>query len=250
MKNLFYLIIPIFILIVSSCGTKIDPYTNNNSDSEYFPLKVGYTWIYEVDSIIFDNKGTKIDSTHSIIKESISGTFTDNEGNTAYIIERFKQNNQNIENWSILDAWFAYKNDMQAVKNEENLKFIKLVFPVEKDVVWDGNAYFDSENTIVKIAGEPIKIYEYWTYKYLDIDSKETINDIQYDNVATVLQVDYENSIEKRYSIEKYAKDTGLIYKNMIILNTQKIDQPNTPWEKKAEEGFILTQKLISFSEN
>lgn len=34
----------------------------------------------------------------------------------------------------------------------------------------------------------------------------------------------------------------------MMILNTQKIDLINTPWELKAEEGFILEQQLISFS--
>ncbi len=53
-----------------------------------------------------------------------------------------------------------------------------------------------------------------------------------------------------REEIVKYAKGTGLIYKNTVILNTQKIDHPNTAWENKAEEGFILTQKLISFSKN
>jgi hypothetical protein len=32
----------------------------------------------------------------------------------------------------------------------------------------------------------------------------------------------------------------------MMILNTQKIDDSNTPWELKAEEGFIMEQKLIN----
>ena len=241
------LLISITIIFYNSCGTKLDPYSNDFSGSEYFPLEIGNTWIYEIDSIVYDNKGTKIDTIKHIVKEFISETFEDNSGNTNYLIERY---NKSATGWDISNVWAAYKNNKQAVRKEDNLIFIKMVFPVKKDVDWDGNAYFDSENTIISIAGEPIKMYEYWNYKYISTGTTEDIGANQYNDVATVEQVNYENSIEKRYSIEKYAKGTGLIYKNTVILNTQKIDQPNTPWEDKAEEGFILTQKLISFSKN
>ena len=241
------LLLTTIIIISNSCETKIDPYSNDFSGSEYFPLETGNTWIYEVDSIIYDNNGTKIDTFSHIVKEFISGTFEDNNGNTNYIIERY---NKSGNDWNLTDAWAAYINDKQAVRNEDNLIFIKLVFPIKKDITWDGNAYFDSENTIIRIAGEPIKMYEYWSYRYISTGEAEDIGENSYDDVATVEQVNYENSIQKRYSIEKYAKGTGLIYKNMVILNTQKIDHPNTAWENKAEEGFILTQKLISFSKN
>ena len=45
---------------------------------------------------------------------------------------------------------------------------------------------------------------------------------------------------------EKYAKDIGLIYKEMWILDTQKSESA-APWEVKAEEGFILKKSLVSF---
>lgn len=107
----------------------------------------------------------------------------------------------------------AYKNKTKAVRNEGNLKFIKLVFPVIKGKSWDGNALFDAENTIVRIAGEPIKMYELWDYRYNETGISKTLNGIDYKNVVSVIQTDTENSIEKRYSLEEYAKDVGLIYK-------------------------------------
>ncbi len=245
MKYLFLILLFTVVFISNSCLEKTDPYTKNYSGSEYFPLEVGNTWIYEVDSIIYDNKGSKIDTIKNIVKEVVSGYYEDNLGATNFIIKRY---NKSSTGWNISDTWAAYGDNKQAIRVEDNLKFIKLVFPIKKDISWDGNEYFDAENTIINIAGEPIKMYDNWTYRYTSTDQAEDIGENHYENVATIVQVDYENSIQKRYSIEKYAKGTGLIYKNMIILNTQKIDQPNLSWEEKAEEGFILTQKLISFT--
>ena len=246
MKKYHLLFLFSIIMTMISCVDKTDPYTTDFAeDQKYFPLTTGNTWIYEVDSIIYDNNGTKVDTIHHIIKEEITGSFIDNEGIKNYIIERYIKSNFG---WTISKACSATKNEKQAIRNEDNLRFIKLVFPIKENYLWNGNAYFDSENIIVKIAGEPIKMYEYWNYRYISKDVPDTIDNRRYDNVATVEEVNYENSIEKRYSIEKYGKGVGLIYKEMYILNTQKIDQVNIPWEQKAEEGFILKQKLISFS--
>jgi hypothetical protein len=81
----------------------------------------------------------------------------------------------------------------------------------------------------------------------LSVDQSENIGgDILYPSVCTVNQVDLEDKITRRYAEEKYAKGIGLVYKKMIVLNTQKFDSTE-PWELKAEEGFILEQVLLSF---
>lgn len=232
------------ILIFSSCGSEIENYNPSNSSTEYFPLEIGNTWIYQVDSIIYDKKGTQIDTVYHIVKETITESFEDSEGITNFVVERF---NKIGNNWVISDIWSALKNGNQAIRNEDNLRFIKLVFPISENKFWDGNAFIDSDNVIVKIAGESIKLYERWSYNYKSVNMFEKIGDNEYDNVTTVEQVDTENSINKRYSLEKYAKGIGLVYKKMIILNTQNNDE-NIPWESKAEEGFILEQTLLSFT--
>ncbi|HHH53145.1 MAG TPA: hypothetical protein ENK91_05770, partial [Bacteroidetes bacterium] len=88
MKKRYFIFFLMAAWLITGCADKTDPYTTDTDDIKYFPLKTGYTWIYESDSIIYDNKGTKIDSVHHIIREKITGSFTDNEGLKNYVIER------------------------------------------------------------------------------------------------------------------------------------------------------------------
>lgn len=245
MKYSYILTLISVLIFFNACQNEIENYQLSTEDDQYFPLKLGEVRTYKIDSTIFDNKGTIKNKISRIAKESIIESYIDDEGEVNFIIEQNIFDNDKLVQTNILNA---YKNKTKAVRNEGNLKFIKLVFPVIKGKSWDGNALFDAENTIVRIAGEPIKMYELWDYRYNETGISKTLNGIDYKNVVSVIQTDTENSIEKRYSLEEYAKDVGLIYKKMMILNTQKIDLINTPWELKAEEGFILEQQLISFS--
>ncbi|MEL6865958.1 MAG: hypothetical protein AAFP19_16145, partial [Bacteroidota bacterium] len=67
-------------------------------------------------------------------------------------------------------------------------------------------------------------------------------NGMMFDSVATIYQADNENAIELRYSIEKYARNIGLVYREMRILDTQAI--VDDPWEEKAQKGFIIRQQI------
>lgn len=244
MKSLSLLTLMILGLVFfQSCGTEIDPYQNTSNDLEYFPIEVGNTWIYSLDSIVFDNKGAIVDSIHNTVREVIIKSYEDNEGETAFVVER---SNKDGDNWIVSDIWSMSINNSQAIRTEDNIRFIKMSFPIEKNKSWDGNAYIDTQNLIVKIAGESIKMYENWLYRYLEIGTSESIGLNTYNDLVVIQQVDNENAIQKRYSVEKYERNIGLVYKRMMILNTQQTDI-SIPWKDKAEEGFILEQTLISF---
>jgi hypothetical protein len=73
------------------------------------------------------------------------------------------------------------------------------------------------------------------------------LNNKTYNQVAIVSLADSENLIEYRWGREYYAKGIGLIYKELRVLDTQKID-PTTAWEEKAEKGFIVKQRLLSYN--
>ena len=244
-KTIKHLIIIATFLMLISCGSKTEPYIINDDSYLYLPLKLNSEWTYQVDSTIFDNKGAVINDISRIVTEKIIDKFIDETGTDNYLVEQNIYNGQNL----IHSKLFTYiSDDNKIIKSEDNLKFIKLIFPVKNGSYWDGNELFDSDNTIIYIAGEPIKMYDLWNYRYAEIDGQFTVNGVLYDDVVTVLQTDTENSIEKRYSEEKFAKGKGLIYKKMTILNTQKIDN-SIPWELKAEEGFILEKTLVSYKE-
>lgn len=231
--------------MIASCVNKIEEYDSGNNDKLYFPLQVGYKWVYQVDSIVYTKKGTQRSQETYSVNEEIIDEFTDNRGEFSYIVE---QNIYKSDQHVATNLLYAFVDDQKAISTEGNLKFIKLTFPVSLNNSWDGNALFDASNTIVKIGGEPINMFEWWNYRYTEINGTETINGIEYTDVVTITQVDSDIPIEKRYSVEKYSKGTGLIYQKMIILNTQRSDLASTPWEDKAEEGFILEKKLVYFS--
>ena len=80
------------------------------------------------------------------------------------------------------------------------------------DATWNGNAL----NTL----GD-------WEYLYKYMDTKEVINGTTFDNVLMVEQKDdkSKNAIHRQYFIEKYAKDIGLVYREIkdLYSNTIKV---------------------------
>jgi hypothetical protein len=241
--RLLTLLLLVFSIALGSCDNTLEDYQPGTGGDSYFPLAVGHTWTYQLDSVIYDNNGTRIDSVSVQVREEITEKFTDPTGKEAFRIARYQYRN---DGWMLTDVWSASKDERLAYRNEENIRFAKLSFPIVQGNAWDGNAFLNDE-IVVKIAGEPIRIYQNWgNYLYESVDQAETINGVAYPAVCTVNQVDLEDKITRRYSLEKYAEGVGLVHKKMIILNTQKFDSTD-PWELKAEEGFILDQQLIRF---
>ncbi len=234
------------IVSINACRLNdVDEDYNIKAGYEYYPLKVGKYLIYQVDSITYDNinnQTVKIGASR-YVKELVADTFRNALNEQIFRLERYDKVTAS-DPWQLRNVWSVSRESEQLVKTEDNFRFIKLVFPVRKGKSWNGNAYFDP-TTIIKVADESIEVFKNWNYNYTSIDKPEIINGIQYDSVAVVSQVDDQNNlIELRFSKEKYAKNIGLVSKEMKILDTQKISSKE-PWENKAEKGFIMFQKLI-----
>jgi|AntAceMinimDraft_17_1070374.scaffolds.fasta_scaffold06147_2 hypothetical protein len=203
-KNKIISIIIILLLIVYSCEEKstLPPI---DLKYEYFPVNTGKWIIYDVDSISYNDFTLDTDTFVFQIKEYIESSFIDNSNKNTQRIERYKRNNDTL-NWSIKDVWYCNLNNTTAEKVEEDVRFVKLVFPVIISKKWDGNIY----NT-----------YESQTYKYIDVDVPYSINGITFDSTLTVLQKNITTLISEDYSIEVYAKNTGMIYKKFIHLEKE-----------------------------
>ena len=211
---------------------------------EYFPLEIGKYRSYQVDSFIFDStaQGIVIDTSRSYIRETYIDTLRDNSGRLTYLVERaHKRNLQDA--WQVTDIWQEVKTERQAERIEENLRFIKMTFPLQEGNLWNGNLFID-ERTIIPVAGESIEIFKNWSYEVDELNTSFAVNDMTFDDVAILFQADNENAIELRYSEEKYARNVGLISREMRILDTQFIN-PTLPWEEKAQKGFIMEMTMI-----
>ena len=182
------------ILAMTACK-KDDP-TDPYLGYQYFPNDSGVWVQYIVDSIAYDDQFGN-DTFEFQLLERIESKFVDNEGRDAQRIERLKRNSDTA-NWRIEDVWFANLTANTAEKVEENVRFVKLNFPLKLNKTWDGNNFNteDAQNYEIAALNEPY-----------------TINGMSFDSTVTVLQKDFITVVNEDYAFEVYAKNVGLVHK-------------------------------------
>jgi hypothetical protein len=181
----------------------------------YYPLTPGHYITYSVDSFYYSatNYPTiRIDTVHYEIKELVDTSFIDNEGRTSYRIERYRRAN-NLDDWALDRIWSVNNNKLIVDKNEDDLHFIKLVFPVLEGKTWNGNGMI--------VAQDENEYLKDWSYKYVDVNTSFVVGAETFDSTLTVLQIDNENLIEKKFAYEKYARGVGMVYKEIKFLGKQ-----------------------------
>lgn len=224
------------VLLFPSCNDTDDDF-QVDFKREYFPIDSGRFWIWKVDSIKFVPLGSGFalsDTVNYYIKEVIESQFIDNAGRPTYRIERYRSNTNTLE-WFISDIWFANRTDITAEKVEENLRYVKLLFPPKKGQQWKGNQFIQ--------VSENIEWMDNWDYRLTELDQPKTFQNLTFDSTLTVLQIDNENLIEKAFATETYAKNVGLVYQEILYLEKTNVLNPWT----KPENGFILRTTLIDF---
>lgn len=124
-----------------------------------------------------------------------------------------------------------------------------MVFPIVLRQQWDGLALVQTDQTY-NVLGESIEIYQNWDPFLVEaVDESAKIGSFQFDQVISILQTDEEDILAKRYSLEKYAKGVGLIYKELTVLdcnNTINQCSDNVPWGQRATKGFCSNNSSLS----
>lgn len=228
----FSIFILIIISIFSSCkkDTIID---DNENDYTYANLQVG-NWIeYSVSEIKIDEESKVNDTSNYYIKEIITEKFTDLTNEDAFRIERYLRMEQ-TDNWIIKDVWSAQIVDKSYQKVEEDVRLKKIVFPVVEGNTWDGNIFNTNAQQI---------------YEITSLDKPETINQQAFDSVLTVTQINESNLIEKKLSVEKFAKNIGLVYKEITDIYSSTVI-PGVDVEDRITTASILKMKIIQYGSN
>lgn len=241
-----YFIVFALLISLAACSNNddLDPIDEVLS-SEFFPLELGHTTTYQIEETIFNKRSQTKETLVYQLKEEITDSFIDDAGNTVFTIDRSMRPGA-TNGWTYQNSWQALISANQAIRIEENRRYIKLRLPVIKDDEWDGNALFDDSDPIT-ISGDPIDYYKNWSSKLLSTNSTETVGGQSYTDVYSVSLADYENKLELRSGKEYYAQGIGLIYREINVLDTQCFDDCATqPWIDKAENGHIFIQTLIN----
>jgi hypothetical protein len=235
-----------------STGTYDDPTVEQQ---QYFPLSIGHTVDYQIDSVVFNEVsgiGLVRDSSTTLVREVVADTLRDPSGNLQWKIERYERKTAS-EPWEIADIWSAEINDKQAVRTEENLRFLRLVFPMDRRSEWNGNLWIDPFRSII-VAGQNIRPFTNWSYEVDSIGIARNIGNFSFDDALIVTEVDETNIIERRLSRSIYAKGVGLVFREQFIADSQYCNEtpPPTdcvtkPWVEKAERGYYIRQTVIGF---
>lgn len=217
MNKISYFILALFLY---SC--KKENYKSFEIDYSFINLNCGHEIIYEVDSIHIDAEINVYDTIKYFIKERIDTFFYNYSKTKIYRIERYVLNN-NI--WNLIDVCSCYLQNNRYVKIEENVPYIKLIFPVKEGVEWNGNA---------------LNNFEKQNYK---IDSVTIVNNIK---ICKVIHKYYETLIDKYYVYEKYTQNIGMTERTEVLIYSSYYI-PGLPIEKRIKRGDIKILKRINY---
>ena len=219
----------IALLALSACHKEniVPADVEFSADKQYFPLETGKSLIYKVTEIRIDKPSDYYDTIVYYLRERTDIPFIDNEGDTAYRIERFKS--QTTSNWTISDAWEAKLTTYTAEKVEENQRFIKIKFPLALGKYWNGNLKNELDDKDCTITS---------------LSSKYKNENIQLDSCLSITRDSSVTQISKQYDVETYARNIGLVYKEITDINSQEVIY-GVPIENRIYRGTIYRQELI-----
>jgi hypothetical protein len=245
--------VSISILLSTSCRKTV-PYSHPLTD--YFqPLQVGKYVTYRLDSSSFYFYGQLDTLTSYLAKDSVEQKFTDNAGQTAWRITRYLTDTNATAPWTPVQTIIVNPSLTRIEVSEENLRFIKLIFPVVQGSTWQGNGYlgYDPYQDFFDFSADINENMNGWTYSYQAVDQPFSIANQHYDSAVTVLQVDDSANVpiilkdsmfaSRTYWSETYAKHIGMVYRHTEIWEYQ----PPTPdgAQSAYKIGFKLTMRMI-----
>jgi hypothetical protein len=224
--------------------------------SEYAPSQAGKYFIYLLDSTVFVNLGT-VEQVHKYQeKHVVDAVITDNLGRTSYRMFRYLRDSAGTQSWQPAGSFMITPTKEALEIIEDNRRMIRLAAPVIAGTSWKGARYL----TYV-IKGDSYDPYQpqynfsidddmfEWNYKLESVGETVSFNGKTYNDVATVVGIDESTNVpitpntayaSRLLSVDKFAKNIGLVYQDLILWEYQK--RPDgTPYKT----GFGVSRRLI-----
>ncbi|HTB05871.1 MAG TPA: hypothetical protein VK806_02885 [Bacteroidia bacterium] len=212
------------VLMLSLFSCKKDKPSTVNLGYNYFPTHVGHWVIYNVDSIYY--YAFKLDTLRYQVKQVIDSIYTDNSGNPAVRIVRWKRSNPDSA-WVIQKVWHASLTATNMVMYEDNVPYMKLIFPPKLNSTWNGNIL----NTNAELD-----------YQYTSVDQPFTLNSAYFDSTSMIIQDSNLNLVSHSYAMEMYARNVGLIWRKIEYLEYTTIPAVDS----LALPNLIVTPTLMA----
>ncbi|AXE17748.1 hypothetical protein DR864_08365 [Runella rosea] len=192
MKKNYWLLIGLTLL--AGC-TSSGP-TPQESDYRFFPLETGRFVEYQVQETSYALSKPPVQITY-FLKEVCGPELKGRMGQTQYQINRFRRNTT-AQNWSPDSVWMAYRLPDRAVKVENNLPLLKMIFPLFDGLTWNVNQYntLPPQTCKARLSNLPF-----------------TINSLSFPTNLEIVQQKDSSLVSLVNFTERYAPNVGLIYK-------------------------------------
>lgn len=214
-----YLLPLLIILFFTSCKKEneiLSPVTLN----DYYPLEIGKFINYNLDSTLFVNFGTVKKIISYQAQDRVTDSLKDNLGRLSFRIMRYIRKDAS-QPWTYSTTFLVTNTGGSIEMVENNLRYVKLAFPIKQDFSWKGNTFINTTSI------EPdLRYLDNWQYTYDSVNVPLSLNGFAADSTIKVMERDEFTGqdpskpgtlyAEKNFSVEKYAKGIGLIYREFI----------------------------------
>lgn len=193
MKKRSYLFLFSFFLVISACeNTTVEP-NPDRLGFQFFPISLGENPVFEVEEINYRNDGS-IDTLKYFIEDQwIDSIKTDNE----IVLQGYRYRITEVGTRELMSTIVKTRNPQIATQTLGNQQEVKLSFPVNESLEWNGTPSEDEADT-------------YTLYK---VFQPYTLNNSVFNSTLQVIQENNQDSvIAYDQRIEVYAADLGLIY--------------------------------------
>lgn len=176
------------------------------SGTDYYPLEVGHFAVYSVEDVRYSLRDGA-DTSYYQLREYVADAYPGVGGEIIYSLERYTRKTSE-DGWQLDSVWTARRDEQRVVVVENNVPYLKLVFPFQEDLRWDGNA----------LNSRPPLTY---TLTMTDSALRKEMSPVPDSLLAasrTVVQRQLETLVNDSVLLETYAPDVGLLYKKSRIL--------------------------------
>jgi hypothetical protein len=207
--------------------------------TEYFPLQVGSSWLYDVSETTITQLGGQVNSRYEL-KIDVIDSIPTTDGIT-YVFRRTQRADPSIP-WTTLVTWSARKDAFNAVMQEGNIPYVKLSFPLIKGKSWDGNGL----NSLGGKDKCPDGSFTCDNYEVTSVSERFDTPAFGFDDTVTVVESNDDDPIvmkDVRQSV--YARSVGLVYREVTVFEYCTVGP--CIGQQVVENGSILKQTLKGY---
>lgn len=240
-------------LAITSCRKETYTYPDSPLTNYYAPLQVGKYVIYRMDSLNFYYYGQLDTLTRYLAKDSVEEAMTDNMGRPSWRVVRYLSDTTGVD-WTPMETYLVTPTRTTLEVVEDNLRSIKLAFPIDEGYSWMGSSYqpYAPYQDFFDFSDDSHLNVQRWNYTYQNVNKPFTVGNTVYDSTATVVEVNDSINVpilidtsfaSRTYWTETYAKNIGMIYRHTELWEYQPPTPNGTQLGYKI--GFEVTFNIV-----